>query len=532
MKEKQNISELIEEVKKEMLRTGTSEGTMENYKYEGFNKIKKYFRERDEIKYTETLANEFVYAVRKRYESGKIKKGQWYYSRRSAEIITQYKKTGIVILRQLPHWQHMHNRLRNKPPDEELNELNNIYGLIWKVRREIERFGYKKEVMQQYNSYGFDPLTRKHEEKGLREYSSDIAENLADEYYEKYKSGQIKQQYMYQTMRRIISYIEEYRSSGKIEWKMLTPITAWKPNAFFDETLVKFEESLMKSGNLSISTVKNMVVAARGFVKEAERRQYQSFDGLSLKITSDIIIDITKNKTGGIKNCISGVRVFLNHVYEIGIINVNLSTAVPKMTADWRKIREGFNADEIKALLSVPDCGTTVGKRNYAIMMLAAQTGLRSIDIVNLKYGDIDWRKKEIRIIQHKTGNVICIPLEPESGNAVADYILNGRAECEAPNIFIRSRRPYQPLDLHGVSDIVTKNIKKSSLKFDVKSRFGAHSFRRAFGTRLLEAKIPFDQLSQLLGHADINSSKPYLSANEAGLRECALGLPANGGAM
>jgi len=53
--------------------------------------------------------------------------------------------------------------------------------------------------------------------------------------------------------------------------------------------------------------------------------------------------------------------------------------------------------------------------------------------------------------------------------------------------------------------------------------RRGFHSFRRAFGTRLLQNETSLDLLRQLLGHSRINSVKPYLSVDEHGLKLCAL---------
>ena len=68
-----------------------------------------------------------------------------------------------------------------------------------------------------------------------------------------------------------------------------------------------------------------------------------------------------------------------------------------------------------------------IGKRDYAMMVLAAQSGLRACDVVRLELGSINWRTREICLTQHKTGEPLSLPLEPESGNAIADYILNGR---------------------------------------------------------------------------------------------------------
>jgi len=60
------------------------------------------------------------------------------------------------------------------------------------------------------------------------------------------------------------------------------------------------------------------------------------------------------------------------------------------------------------------------------------------------------------------------------------------------------------------------------------RQRYGFHSFRRAFGTRLLESGTPVHLLSQLLGHSKLDSATPYMSTSEQGLKECCLTLAIN----
>ncbi len=70
----------------------------------------------------------------------------------------------------------------------------------------------------------------------------------------------------------------------------------------------------------------------------------------------------------------------------------------------------------------------------------------------------------------------------------------------------------------------MTKYLHRAKIDSDIPHR-GFHSFRRAFGTRLLQNEIPLELLRQLLGHSKIDSAKPYLSVDEQGLKTCALGL-------
>jgi integrase len=222
------------------------------------------------------------------------------------------------------------------------------------------------------------------------------------------------------------------------------------------------------------------------------------------------------------------VRKFLRHLYQNGFTPENLSLAIPETVACRRIFREGFTSAETMRLLDEPDLGTDIGKRDYAIMLLATQTGLRACDIVNLKRESIDWRAKEIRIVQQKTGKLLSLPLETESGNAIAEYLLTARPESDLPYIFLCHVGVLRPINNRSASGIVTKYLRRAEIVSTVPRR-GFHSFRRSFGTRLLQNEIPLELLRQLLGHSKIDSAKPYLSVNEPGLKSCALGLVSGG---
>jgi len=166
-------------------------------------------------------------------------------------------------------------------------------------------------------------------------------------------------------------------------------------------------------------------------------------------------------------------------------------------------------------------------------MVLAAQTGLRGVDVIKLKRCDIDWRKREINIVQSKTGAALCVTLEPESGNALYDYLMNARPESNIPTVFLSNQQPIRALNPRATQGIVKKYMMCAGIKSEPAQRYGFHSFRRAFGTRLLESGTPVHLLSQLLGHYDLDSARPYISASEQGLLECCLSLDfETGGAL
>jgi len=130
----------------------------------------------------------------------------------------------------------------------------------------------------------------------------------------------------------------------------------------------------------------------------------------------------------------------------------------------------------------------------------------------------------EIRITQIKTGRPLTLPLPIESGNAIADYILNARPRSQEQFIFLSTAYPFSALQGATVSTIIGNYISRAGLSTSIPHR-GFHSFRRSFGKRLLQSETPVDMLCELLGDRDIDSVKPYIAVDEVGLKKCALGI-------
>ena len=158
-----------------------------------------------------------------------------------------------------------------------------------------------------------------------------------------------------------------------------------------------------------------------------------------------------------------------------------------------------------------------------AIIELGASTGLRAIDIVNLKLTDIDWLKGEIHIFQSKTGKSLSLPIIPKTGECIKDYILNSRPKSECKEIFLREKAPFTPITAVAVAYMFNKYCGKAGIKrvaFDGK---GFHSLRCRLAKNMITAGIPITTISQVLGHTNIETTKIYLSLDSENLKECSL---------
>ena len=88
----------------------------------------------------------------------------------------------------------------------------------------------------------------------------------------------------------------------------------------------------------------------------------------------------------------------------------------PVPSARERKTIEIYSEPEVNAINKILSDGDFT-KRDKAICLLLLETGLRAVDVCNIKLSDIDWIKDVIYIKQQKTGVVLNIPLQKPYGS-------------------------------------------------------------------------------------------------------------------
>lgn len=217
------------------------------------------------------------------------------------------------------------------------------------------------------------------------------------------------------------------------------------------------------------------------------------------------------------------VRQFMSFCFKNGYHPEDLSSYAPNVHFEKRsRIPSAYSRDDVKKLLALVDCSNPVGKRNYAILLLIARLGLRSGDVVDLKFENINWEENRISMTQHKTGRPLTLPLLEDVGLAIIDYLKFGRPKCTCNNIFVRHRPSIDALSSSGVYSLVSNYIGKAGLLTQGK-KHGPHALRHSLASRLLEANVPLTVISEILGHANTNTTAAYLSISIDKLRSCTL---------
>lgn len=248
-----------------------------------------------------------------------------------------------------------------------------------------------------------------------------------------------------------------------------------------------------------------------------------------LVITSEVIINyflsFTKNNTHphAFYHRSTIIKKLLKFLYINKFLSEDLSGNVPY--AKYQRPKElpsSYTNEEISMILSSIDRNSKVGKRDYAMISLAVYLGLRASDIVNLEFSNIDWENNLIKLIMSKTSKEITLPLLPEVGNALLDYIKNSRRQCDLKHVFVSANGAYSKIKSSTLYYRIKYYINLS--KIDIKNRkCGPHALRHSLATRMLKQGQPLPVISETLGHSDTQITTIYTSIDYDSLKHCAL---------
>lgn len=221
------------------------------------------------------------------------------------------------------------------------------------------------------------------------------------------------------------------------------------------------------------------------------------------------------------------IRSFLRFAQVRGWVDVKLREAVPVINtpADAR-VPTALSWQEVKKLLAAPDRRTRIGKRDYAILQLIANYGVRIGQAMRLKAADIDWSNRTIRFVRVKNGKDLVFPLLLPVANAVLDY-LRARGPTAYPDVFLAGASGGRPQRPFGTWTHLNDNISGYYAKAGITApRVGFHAVRHAVATRLLNKGMPFKMIADMLGHRSIESTYIYTKVELDGLRQVASEWP------
>ena len=397
-----------------------------------------------------------------------------------------------------------------------------IRELLVQLEQELIREGYKEATLNYYRN-NWRQIVTYFDECGEIYFSETVAMKYIDEkcnFFAREKAGELTESNIY--LFRIVRMIGDFAQHGVVLRRYHRSLSRINES----EHLELFEtfKVYCKNNEYSKSTQDGYRRTAENFLCFIEAHR------ISLKeLTPTDLTDFVRTLMGYsykmVEFVLCGVRAFLRYLHSEHYLPKDLSGNIPCLKARKHiRIPSVWKHDDLIKLLEAIDRGNPAGKRDYAIILIVARLGLRIIDVKNLKFENFNWNENILELTQSKTKYPVRLPLLKDVGWAVIDYIQNGRPISESQYVFLRHLAPIEPFsEQECLYDIIIKYMKRAKLPIEPQKKVGMHSLRHTLATTLMEHHTPIEEIANILGHQNTETTPIYLKSTVELLRECAL---------
>ncbi len=259
--------------------------------------------------------------------------------------------------------------------------------------------------------------------------------------------------------------------------------------------------------NVSTLTITAYETDIRQFIQFLHENDFTitTPDKITKQDITDFLNNLAEQGRSGVTRArkLAAIKEFCGFLVSSNAISLSPAKEM-SMPKRERKQRVYLRPDEYTKLLSAAGGNP----RDYCILQLFLQTGIRVGELVTLKTTDIDVEQKTMTILSGKGKKERVIDLEKRGLQALKTY-LNVRQTLQDGVLDDHLFLNYQG---EGISDRgVKKIIEKYSRLSGIQKKISCHSLRHTFGTYKAERGVSAFQLQQWLGHSSIQTSAIYV---------------------
>ena len=210
---------------------------------------------------------------------------------------------------------------------------------------------------------------------------------------------------------------------------------------------------------------------------------------------------------------VSSLKTFYKFLQKTEVIELN-PLAKHKSLKISKKVQIPFSSSEVDQVLGSIIDDDFVSVRNKIIVELLYSTGIRRVELVNIKNTDVNIEAKTVKVLGKRNKERL-VPLLPLVLETLKKYI-QFRAELNVKNEYLliteKGNKIYETLVYRVInsyfSEVSTK-VKKSP-----------HILRHTFATQLLNQGADLNSVKELLGHSSLASTQVYTHNNLEKLKQ------------
>lgn len=404
--------------------------------------------------------------------------------------------------------------MRKKKDGSEPSPLGSA---LMRFERDLEERGYTKGTRQQYLA-----ITGKFERyiAGAGVVLGDLREEHVERFLVAATAGRKLRgdgRLSRQFWRKVLSLLfERLRADG------LVPPSPQVPEVL-GPRVAEYLGFLREHRGMCESTVGRQRRHVVGFLAEIGARADGDLRAITIEQIDSYLVQASRRLgRESIGSLSSSLRGFLGYLHMRGTLPRDLRphVATPHIYPLEAMPRAAAWPDVQRTIAGI-DRSTTMGCRDYAVLVLIAYCGLRACDVAALRLQDLDWRHDVIHARRPKGGTSDDVPLVPLVGEALIAYLVR-RPSTPHEEVFLTIKAPVRPLASARISWRVSGYLKRAGVKLP---KLGSHTLRHSFAVELQRQGRTLKEIGDALGQTHPRSTSIYAKANVEQLRAAALDI-------
>ena len=291
----------------------------------------------------------------------------------------------------------------------------------------------------------------------------------------------------------------------------------------FIDSAPGFFDYLREERGLRELSIRLYIHHLRRFEAYLKQIELVGFSALSPAVLSAFTMQSSRDLGKNALNGLCGhLRIFLRYLYRERLISRDLSASIdcPRLYR-LSSIPRSIAWEEVQRVLESVERRTSLGKRDYAILLLLVTYGMRAREIAALSLDSIDWQRERLQVPDRKAGHHTAFPLSSVVGEALVDYLQNARPQSPHRTLFLCTKAPYRPVNFAVISQRTRHHLRNAGIPV---ARPGSHTLRHTCVQRLVEAHFPLKAIGDYIGHSRPKSTEIYTKIDLEALRDVALG--------
>lgn len=177
-----------------------------------------------------------------------------------------------------------------------------------------------------------------------------------------------------------------------------------------------------------------------------------------------------------------------------------------KLVRQKKTVVETFSRQQLHALFRQADQSTFTGLRDYTMMLLLLETGVRVKELINIKLNDINWTDNVIRVAEPKGHKERQVPFQTTMKRQLSKYVAE-RGQLEHDTLFVNIDD--QPIAVRAVQERIKKYGSMAGID---NVRCSPHTFRHTFAKLSVQNGADVFSLQSCLGHSSMDMVRHYVN--------------------